>query len=90
MFSEKEIAYLQSQRLARIATVSSNGEPDVAPVGFTFDRDRFLIGGIDLRRTPESFMVMVTLAKRNISKLHLSAIGAGGSKRRHLLMESRS
>ena len=51
MFSEKEIAYLQSQRLARIATVSSNGEPDVAPVGFTFDRDRFLIGGIDLRRT---------------------------------------
>ena len=42
---------MQSQRLARIATVSSNGEPDVAPVGFTFDRDRFLIGGIDLRRT---------------------------------------
>src|SRR5262245_47408467 len=51
MFSEKEIAYIQSQRLARIATASPGGEPDVAPVGFTFDRDRFLVGGIDLRRT---------------------------------------
>jgi hypothetical protein len=36
MFSEKEIAYLQSQRLARIATVSADGKPDVAPGGFTF------------------------------------------------------
>jgi pyridoxamine 5'-phosphate oxidase family protein len=51
MFSEKEIAYLQSQQLARIATVSADGEPDIAPVGFTFDGHRFLIGGIDLRRT---------------------------------------
>ena len=51
MFSEKEIAYLKSQRLGRIATVSANGEPDVAPVGFTFDGQHFLVGGIDLRRT---------------------------------------
>src|SRR5262245_59108985 len=51
MFSEKEIAYIQSKRLARIATVSSDGELDVAPVGFTFDRERFLIGGMDLKRT---------------------------------------
>lgn len=51
MFSEKEIAYLRSQRLARIATVSAGGEPDVAPVGFTFDGERFLIGGMDLKRT---------------------------------------
>ena len=41
MFSEKEIAYLKSQKLARIATVSADGEPDVAPVGFTFDGQRF-------------------------------------------------
>jgi len=51
MFSEKEIAYLQSQRLARIATVSSDGKPDVAPVGFTFKSGRFLVGGMDLKRT---------------------------------------
>jgi pyridoxamine 5'-phosphate oxidase family protein len=51
MFSEKEISYLQSQRLARIATVSADGEPDVAPVLFTFDGGRFLVGGIELRRT---------------------------------------
>jgi pyridoxamine 5'-phosphate oxidase family protein len=51
MFSEKELVYLKSQRFARIATVSSDGEPDVAPVGFTFSGNRFLIGGIDLKRT---------------------------------------
>jgi pyridoxamine 5'-phosphate oxidase family protein len=51
MFSEKEIAYLRSQQLARIATVSIDGQPDVAPVGFTFDGKRFLVGGIDLKRT---------------------------------------
>jgi pyridoxamine 5'-phosphate oxidase family protein len=51
MFSDKEIAYLHSQRLARIATVSSDGEPDVAAVGFTFDGNRFLVGGMDLKRT---------------------------------------
>jgi pyridoxamine 5'-phosphate oxidase family protein len=51
MFSDKEVAYLRSQRLARIATVSADGEPDVAPVGFTFDGLRFFVGGIDLKRT---------------------------------------
>jgi hypothetical protein len=33
-FSEEEIAYLRSQRLARIATVSAGGQPDVVPLGF--------------------------------------------------------
>ena len=51
MFSEKEIAYLKSQRLARIATASPDGQPDVAPVGFAFDGERFFIGGIDIKRT---------------------------------------
>ena len=51
MFSEKEIAYLQSQRIARIATVSPDGKPDVAPVGFAFNSGRFLVGGMDIKRT---------------------------------------
>jgi hypothetical protein len=37
MFTEKEIAYLQSQPLARLATVSVDLQPDAVPVGFEFD-----------------------------------------------------
>ncbi len=50
-FTEEEISYLQSQRLARIATVSPDGQPDAAPVGYEFDGARFFIGGIDPART---------------------------------------
>jgi len=45
MFTEKETAYLKSQHLARIATVSEDGQPDVMPVGFEFDGDAFYVGG---------------------------------------------
>ncbi len=51
MFSEQEIAYLKSQRLARISTVSLDSQPDVAPVGFGFDGQRFTVGGFDITRT---------------------------------------
>ena len=47
MFSEKEIAYLKTQRLARIATVSKRWQPDVAPVGFEFDGEYLYIGGLN-------------------------------------------
>ena len=60
MFSEKEIAYLKSQRLARIATVSADGEPDAAAVGFTFNGEHFLVGGHDLRRTLKYKNVLAT------------------------------
>ena len=60
LFSEKEIAYLKSQRLARIGTVSPDGEPDVAPVGFTFDGEHFLIGSLDIRRTLKYKNAMAT------------------------------
>jgi pyridoxamine 5'-phosphate oxidase family protein len=50
-FTEEEIAYLRSQPLARIATVSRDGQPDVAPVGFEFDGTCFYVGGIDPART---------------------------------------
>ena len=36
MFTDEEIAYIHSQPLARVATVSPDGQPDVAPVGFEF------------------------------------------------------
>jgi len=44
MFSEAEIQYLKSQRLARIATVSSKGQPDVVPVAYEFDGQNFYVG----------------------------------------------
>jgi pyridoxamine 5'-phosphate oxidase family protein len=44
MFSERELAYLQSQRLARIATVDMDGQPTVDAVGFSLDGDKVLIG----------------------------------------------
>jgi pyridoxamine 5'-phosphate oxidase family protein len=50
-FTEEEIAYLGSQRLARIATVDSGGQPDVAPVGFEFDGTYFYVGGLDPAKT---------------------------------------
>ena len=50
-FSEEETAYLRSQRLARLATVSQDGQPDVVPVGFEFDGADVYVGGIDPART---------------------------------------
>ena len=51
MFTQQEAGFLRSQRLARIATVSLDGQPDVAVVGFRFDGERFTVGGMDIRRT---------------------------------------
>ena len=48
MFSETELNYLKSQLLARLATVSNEGQPTVDAVGFEFDGARFYIGGIAL------------------------------------------
>jgi len=50
-FSEEEVAYLRSQRLARIATVSAEAQPDVVPVGFEFDGTYVYVGGMDPART---------------------------------------
>lgn len=50
-FTAEEIAYIRSQPLARIATVSSDGQPDVVPVAFEFDGFHFLVGGFAPERT---------------------------------------
>lgn len=36
-FTPKEIEYLQSQRLGRLATINAAGEPHVVPVGFRYN-----------------------------------------------------
>ena len=51
MFSDSEIEYLQSQRLGRIATVSTSLQPDVAPVMFEFDGEAFYIFGLQQEKT---------------------------------------
>jgi len=44
VFSKAETDYLRTQRLARIATASEKGVPEVSPVGFEFDGKYFWIG----------------------------------------------
>lgn len=50
-FTEEEIGYLRSQRLARIATVAGDGQPDVMPVGYQFDGEYFYVGGMNPAKT---------------------------------------
>jgi pyridoxamine 5'-phosphate oxidase family protein len=38
-FNDKELDYLRSQRLARLATADSSGAPHVVPVGFRVSED---------------------------------------------------
>jgi pyridoxamine 5'-phosphate oxidase family protein len=47
VFTEAEIAYLATQRLGRLATVSKDGSPHVVPVTFRYnpDEDTIDIGG---------------------------------------------
>jgi pyridoxamine 5'-phosphate oxidase family protein len=47
VFTEKELEYLKSQRLTRLATVRPDGTPQIAPVGFHYNAelDVIEIGG---------------------------------------------
>jgi pyridoxamine 5'-phosphate oxidase family protein len=47
IFTPAEIAYLQSQRLARIATADAGGQPHVVPVSFRYnpEADTIDVGG---------------------------------------------
>ena len=47
MFSGLETRYLKTQRLARVASVSLKGQPEVSPVGFEWDGKYFYIGTHD-------------------------------------------
>ncbi len=50
VFTPAEIAYLQSQRLGRIATAGPDGQPHVVPVGFRYnaEQDTIDVGGHSL------------------------------------------
>jgi pyridoxamine 5'-phosphate oxidase family protein len=51
-FSEAERAYLDSQRLGRMATVDGRGQPQANPVGFRLQGDgTILIGGYTMGTT---------------------------------------
>ena len=47
VFTPAEITYLQSQRLARVATNGPGGQPHVVPVSFRYnpDEDTIDVGG---------------------------------------------
>jgi pyridoxamine 5'-phosphate oxidase family protein len=56
IFTQKEIEYLKSQRLVRIATAASTQQegsvqPDVVPVGFDFDGEYLYVGGMNLLKS---------------------------------------
>lgn len=53
VFTDKEIEYLRSQKLGRLATVDAGGELHVVPVGFHYDEadETIVIGGPNLRHT---------------------------------------
>jgi pyridoxamine 5'-phosphate oxidase family protein len=59
-YTNAERDYLTSQRLARIATASATGVPDVAPVGFRFDGEDFWVGGYDIIKTLKYKNVLAT------------------------------
>ena len=50
-FTDSEIDYLRSQRLARLATASASGQPDVSAVGFGIEGDAIVSGGRDITKT---------------------------------------
>ena len=54
----KKTAYLRSQPLARLATVSGDGQPDVVPVGFDFDGSYFYVSGYQAIQTRKFQNVM--------------------------------
>jgi pyridoxamine 5'-phosphate oxidase family protein len=51
-FTQKEIEYLEEQRLARIATVDSDdAQPDVAVVGYEYDNNQIHVAGFNIQKT---------------------------------------
>jgi pyridoxamine 5'-phosphate oxidase family protein len=77
IFTPNELAFLQSQRLCRIATANASGQPHVTPVGFRYnpDSDTFDISGHggfakrkkwrDVQQNPQVAIVIDDIASIN-------------------------
>jgi len=52
-FTAKELEYMQSQRWGRLATISPDGRPQIAPVGFRYniELDTIDIGGFNMSQS---------------------------------------
>jgi len=90
VFTEHEDAYLRSQRLARLATASTTGAPDVAAVTFGVDGDTIVSGGYDITKTvrygnlkanPRAVIVIDDLASTDPGRLAASRSGEAPSSR---------
>ncbi len=55
-FTDQEVAFLQSQRLGRLATVNAAGEPHVVPVTYRYNAelDTLDIFGMGIARRVDS------------------------------------
>lgn len=53
VFTDKELEYLAGQRLGRIATVGTDGQPHVVPTTFRYnaDEDAIDVGGLRMSQT---------------------------------------
>jgi pyridoxamine 5'-phosphate oxidase family protein len=53
VFTEAEIAYLQSKTMCRLATIGADGRPHLIPLTYRFnaDEDAIDIGGVDFGNT---------------------------------------
>jgi pyridoxamine 5'-phosphate oxidase family protein len=53
VFTDKELDYLAEQRLGRIATVGSDGQPHVVPTSFRYndEHDAIDVGGLRMSQT---------------------------------------
>ena len=87
VFSQAEVDYLASQRLARIATAGPNGQPHVVPVAFRYnpDTDTIDVGGHgfaerkkyrDVQRNPRVAIVIDDLATIEAGAQELTIQGA--------------
>jgi pyridoxamine 5'-phosphate oxidase family protein len=68
ILSQNEIDYLNTQRIARIATVSISSDrpiqPDVVPVGFDFDGEYIYVSGMNILKSTKYKNV---LKNRNVA-----------------------
>ena len=74
VFTDSELEYLAGQRLARLATASAEGQPDVSAVGFSVDGDTVVSSGLELTKTA---ICAPTRGRRSLSTTWPASIPGG-------------